>query len=235
MPVPDRALGRLFAVGVPLLFGLSLLTLFAAIILPPRRPAASTAAASEPVAVPPFRFTERSGAAVGNEDLRGKVWVASFVFTRCSGPCPEVTATMHRLQTELNLESEPDLRLVSFTMDPEHDTLDVLQRYAEKAERPAHPSKWLFLNGPEDEVHQLMKKGFRLAIERNPDAAAGPGVKYNHGTYLFVVDRKGRVRGHFDGYRGPTDATGERFAASYARLLATVRGVLGEKLPGEAL
>src|ERR1700722_8203749 len=67
-----------------------------------------------------FALTERDGSTVRKADLLGKVWVASFVFTRCTGPCPQVTATMARLQDAFR--DEPDVRLVTFTVDPENDT-----------------------------------------------------------------------------------------------------------------
>src|SRR5215470_9833230 len=80
--------------------------------------------------VPAFDLTERSGRTVSDQSLRGKVWVAAFVFTRCTGPCPQVTATMARLQKELNLARRDDLRLVTFTVDPERDQPKELQDYA---------------------------------------------------------------------------------------------------------
>src|SRR5690348_6284344 len=75
-----------------------------------------------------FALTERGGRTVTNADLAGKVWVASFVFTRCTGPCPQVTATVARAQAALR--DEPDVRLVTFTVDPQHDTADELKEYA---------------------------------------------------------------------------------------------------------
>src|SRR5581483_556163 len=78
-----------------------------------------------------FRLTERSGRTVTEQDLRGKVWVASFIFTRCTGPCPQVTSTMRRLQSELGDELQAGrVKLVTFTVDPEHDDLRKLREYA---------------------------------------------------------------------------------------------------------
>src|SRR5262245_47191060 len=69
--------------------------------------------------VPAFDLTGRGGGAVSDATLRGKVWVASFIFTRCAGNCPQVTGTMERLQKELGLARRDDVRLVTFTVDPE--------------------------------------------------------------------------------------------------------------------
>src|SRR5205085_4395139 len=105
-----------------------------------------------------FALTERGGEVVRDADLRGKVWVASFVFTRCTGPCPQVTATVARLQSEL--ADEPDLRLVTFTVDPECDGPDKLKSYAEHFR--ADPRRWLFLTGKEEDIHRLLRERFTL-------------------------------------------------------------------------
>jgi cytochrome oxidase Cu insertion factor (SCO1/SenC/PrrC family) len=218
---------RLKRLAAPVLLALAVGSLVAAFVVPvPRRdrPAATPAGGDS---VPGFTFTERSGKPVSNADLLGKVWVVSFIFTRCSGPCPAVTGTVAKLQKELNLAGTPDLRLVSFTFDPEQDTPDELQRYA--ARYQAHPDRWLFLTGPEDQLHALAKTGFKIGVTRNDAPDAKPGEKYQHTTYLAVVDRKGVIRGHFHGYNGPSDPTGEKFAGELARLTATVADCLAER------
>src|SRR5262249_7015201 len=80
--------------------------------------------------LPDFSLSERGGGTVSKADLRGKVWVASFVFTRCAGSCPQVAGTLSRLQREL--PDRPDLLLVTFTVDPERDDPGELARYAER-------------------------------------------------------------------------------------------------------
>jgi protein SCO1/2 len=139
-----------------------------------------------------------------------------------------VTQTVHDLQSSLDLAHQPDLRLVTFTMDPEHDTPDVLKKYAENPLRPAKSDRWLFLTGPEDQVRGLMRNTFKLAFEQNRDPATPPGRKYDHGTFVFVVDKKGQVRGHFDGLQGASDETGERYRDNCARLAAKVKELLAE-------
>jgi cytochrome oxidase Cu insertion factor (SCO1/SenC/PrrC family) len=231
-PVTEPRVSRVARVALPVLLGLGVLSLAAAALLPvPGRRTRPTASAPEPAEltapVPDFALTERSGKTVSAADLRGKVWVASFVFTRCTGPCPSVTATMARLQEELRLADRPDLRLVTFTFDPDTDTPDELKKYA--AHYRAHPDRWLFLTGPEDKLHALAKDGFKLGVSRSDKPAALPGEKYQHSTYLAVVDRDGMVhlRG-FHGYQGPKDTDGERYARSLADLKALVDRLLGE-------
>src|SRR5438105_12473470 len=96
-----------------------------------------------------FALTERSERPVTRADLLGKVWVAAFGFTRCTGPCPQVSGTMARLQAEL--AGQPDLRLVSFSVDPDHVTPGVLREYAQRF--GADPQRWLYLTGPRDDMY----------------------------------------------------------------------------------
>src|SRR4051812_17894802 len=115
------------------------------------RPAPSSRTAGTPdldFPVGSFSLTERSGKTVTDQDLRGKVWVASFVFTRCLGPCPAVTGTVKELAADL--KDLPDVRFVTFTVDPSRDNPGELQKYA--AKYGADPERWLFLTGPEPAV-----------------------------------------------------------------------------------
>ncbi len=148
-----------------------------------------------------FSLTERSGAKIDKADLLGKVWIASFVFTRCAGPCPQITATMARLQSELDLANNPDLRLVTFTVDPARDDPAELRKYAEHFRADA--DRWLFLTGNEREIHQLLQKSFKVAATRNEKGK--PGEEFDHSTRLVVVDKQGVIRGFFSGMAEPVD------------------------------
>lgn len=171
-----------------------------------------------------FALTERSGKTVSHTDLHGKVWVASFVFTRCTGPCPQVSATMARLQQELADKS--DLRLVTFTVDPANDDSAELKRYAEHFR--AHPERWLFLTGKEDEVRRLLTEQFKVAAIRNAKAK-GPGDEFDHSTRLVVVDRKGLIRGYYPGVRNEQSANAEQeFEAEFAALKSKITSLLQE-------
>lgn len=150
---------------------------------------------------PDFQLTERSGRTVSRDDLKGKVWIASFVFTRCAGPCPLISGNMARLQNDLADLS--DVRLVTFSVDPERDTPDVLKEYA--ARFSADPERWLFLSGDKATVHTLVEKGFRLGVSEAKGTARTPGNEFDHSTKLVLVDRQGRVRGYPDGkFAAPT-------------------------------
>lgn len=145
-------------------------------------------------AVGPFSLTERSGAIVTRDDLLGTPWVASFIFTRCSGPCPKVTSTMRRLQDRLK---NSDARLVSFSVDPEWDTPEVLTQYARDA--GADSKRWLFLTGAESSIFDLIEKSFLLSVVKAPANTAAIGMQVSHKTKLVVVDRRGRIRGFYAG------------------------------------
>lgn len=111
--------------------------------------------------VPAFSLIERSGRPLRASDLRGVVWIADFIYTRCTDTCPLQSAQMARLQAEYR--DAADLRLVSVTVDPARDTPRVLARYA--ARFGADPPRWLFLTGDKAAILHLAREGFRLGVE----------------------------------------------------------------------
>jgi cytochrome oxidase Cu insertion factor (SCO1/SenC/PrrC family) len=187
-------------------------------------PTGTMRAADISIPVPDFTLTERSGRKVSRDDLKGKVWVASFVFTRCNGPCPQVTATMARLQKELDLRNTPDLRLVTFTVDPDQDTPNELKEYA--ARYQADPERWLFLTGmPEAELHKLLHDGFKVTAQRAEKPK--PGDEFDHSSRLAVIDKQGNIRGYFDGLRA---GEGQDADADFADNLTQLRTKVAELL-----
>ena len=159
--------------------------------------------------IPDFTFTERSGKPVSRADLLGKVWAASFVFTHCTGPCPSVTATMAKLQADLDLAHNDDVRLVTFTVDPGRDGPKELRAYADNFR--AHPDRWLFVTGPEADLRQLINGGFKLLAVPSKLPNPVEGQEVDHSSFVAVIDRQGTMRGVFDGYRGPNDEGGVRY------------------------
>jgi cytochrome oxidase Cu insertion factor (SCO1/SenC/PrrC family)/uncharacterized membrane protein YozB (DUF420 family) len=178
---------------------------------------------------PEFALTERSGPTVTREDLLGKVWIASFQFTRCTGPCPQVSRTLARLQDEL--ADRRDLVLVTFTIDPEHDTREMLQLYAR--DHGADPQRWLFLTGEEEPIHRLARDGFKLHVKRRTEGDITPGTAIEHNPKLVLVDRHGQIRGYFDGLADGRMPNGqERFENDLRRLRRQVDELLAPELPG---
>jgi len=144
--------------------------------------------------LPSFTLIDHNEAAFGSEHLRGKVWIADFIFSRCAGPCPMMTSRLARLQTKLNTHDRwDDIRLVSISVDGNHDTPAVLKRYAQAAGADDH--HWLFLTGSQKDVWQLVTNGFRLPIGEDIKNASMPIF---HSQKFVLVDALGRVRGFYD-------------------------------------
>jgi len=144
--------------------------------------------------LPDFQLTDQHGDEYGSQQLEGKVWIANFIFTTCRAICPAMTARMTDLQAELfNHPRWRDLRLVSFSVDPENDTPEVLRDYA--VERAyAYQDRWRFLTGTRDELWQLCKEGFKLAVSEGGDDPEMPIV---HSDKFVLVDSEGRIRGFY--------------------------------------
>ena len=120
--------------------------------------------------VPDFSLTERSGRQVGGSDLRGKVWIANFIYTHCPDTCPLQSGQMARLQAEF--AAEGGVRLVSITVDPERDTPEVLSRYADRF--GAAPDRWLFLTGERAAIYGLARGAFRLGVVEAGEVGESP-------------------------------------------------------------
>lgn len=148
-------------------------------------------------AVPDFHLTGRDGKTVRLEDLEGKVWLADFIYTTCPGPCPMLSSRFSDLQKDL-LKSD-DVRLVSISINPDHDTPAVLQQYAEHFRAG---NNWLFLTGPKQQVRDLVGKGFMLTVMDQQDEVA----PIAHDTKLVLVDRQGMIRAFYDGANKEGDA-----------------------------
>jgi cytochrome oxidase Cu insertion factor (SCO1/SenC/PrrC family) len=164
-----------------------------------------------------FSLTERSGKTVTEKDLHGHVWVASFIFTRCTGPCPQVTSTVARLQAEL--KDLPGVRFVTFTVDPNRDDLTALREYAKS--RNADPERWLFLTGQEEVIHKLMREQFKQPVERKTGPDVQPGDEFGHSPRLVLVDKTGTIRAMCDGL--PNDHFPERFEPDIERFKNRIR------------
>jgi protein SCO1/2 len=152
-----------------------------------------TAAMGLPVigSVPDFSLTEANGTTLRRADLLGKVWIASFLFTRCGEACPLLMHHEVGLQAELPVRD--DLRLVSFSVDPDWDVPKVLTEYAHTF--GADRSRWSFLTGDKKQIYRLTIDGFRLATEEGDPAKEMPIL---HSTKLVLVDRHGAIRGYYD-------------------------------------
>lgn len=145
--------------------------------------------------IAPFTLTNQSGNVVALDDLRGKVWVADIIFTRCSGPCPQMTRRMELLQAALPKKS--GAKLITLTTDPEYDSPEVLKKYGERFN--ADFSRWQFLTGTKKQLGALAIDGLKLSAEEiKPEQRKDDSDLFVHSTYFVVVDKQGRMRGVFE-------------------------------------
>jgi protein SCO1/2 len=166
--------------------------------------------------VPEFALIERSGRQITQADLLGKVWIANFFYTECPDTCPLQSTHMAWLQDALAPES--DVRLVSISVDPEHDTPEVLAEYATRY--GADPKRWLFLTGTKDVIYRLAIEGFRIGIVEREEqvqrgagndrtwlapesawahASANPDRQLIHSSRFVLVDQQAQIRGYYHG------------------------------------
>lgn len=143
--------------------------------------------------VPDFTLINRDGQPVRRADLAGAPWVADFIFTRCGAACPMMSLRMARLEREL--PADLGVRFVSFSVDPEYDTPQVLQEYAESF---GAPGRWLFLTGDKQEIYRLSKEGFKLAVDDTTPVNEDEPIL--HSTRFVLVDGEGRIRGYYEAF-----------------------------------
>jgi len=148
--------------------------------------------------LPSFALVDQDGKPFGAAEVRGKVWVADFIFTSCSDACPRLTARMRSLQDRLDPAER--IGLLSITVDPERDTPGKLAEYARIS--GAHGALWKFVTGPQREVQRTVVNGFHVAMGRVPveatdDALRAQAFEILHGDRLVLVDAKGRLRGYY--------------------------------------
>jgi protein SCO1/2 len=157
---------------------------------------------------PTFSFTDQQGHTLSNTDLVGRVWIADFIYTTCTSVCPAITAKMVLLQRRL---SDENLRFVSFSVDPEHDTKEALTQYA-NSWRPEE-ERWLLLHTEKDTLARLAD-GMHVATEPTQD----PVNPILHSSFFFLVDAKGAVRSMYD---SNDSAALDRLVADAKQLLAS--------------
>jgi protein SCO1/2 len=140
--------------------------------------------------VPGFQLTDQTGKSITLDDLNGKIWAANFIFTRCKGPCPITILRMQELNTKLK-KARGNVELVTFTVDPEHDTPAILKAFGEQ--QGADPSSWKFLTGTPDAIQKIVVTGLLQPIAKEPDGTPA------HSTRIVLVDGEGWLRGYQDG------------------------------------
>lgn len=162
--------------------------------------------------VPGFRLVDQHGAVVSHRDLAGSPWVADLIFTRCTLSCPRMTERMRALGALLPAA----VRRVSISVDPDHDTSEVLAAYAS-----SQRADWTFLTGERQEIWELAIGGFKLGVSETPaDDPRALQEPITHSTRFVLVDDRGRIRGYYDGFDGEAVRQLVRDARRLAELAA---------------
>jgi protein SCO1/2 len=138
-----------------------------------------------------FALTNQNNTVVTLDDLRGKVWIADIIFTRCPGPCRRMTKDMARLQ-DLWPKDAP-VRFISLTSDPEYDTPAVLKRYAEGFK--AETDRWNFLTGTKQQIVDAAKNLLFVRVEKDEKDRDSVDDLFIHSTTFMIIDKRGQIRG----------------------------------------
>jgi len=144
--------------------------------------------------VPDFALTDENGAPFHRKQLDGKVWVADFIFTHCPTACPLLSKRMEKIQKRTR-QLGPAFHLVSFSVDPEHDTPVELNAYARRFH--ANPRGWSFLTGPLADVQSAVTDGFKIYFGKEK-AENADFMTIVHGEHLVLVDQRARIRGYYE-------------------------------------
>lgn len=140
--------------------------------------------------VPAFQLADQTGQSISLDDLKGKIWAANFIFTRCKGPCPITILRMQELNTKLK-KARGNVELVTFTVDPEYDTPAILKAFGDQL--GADPASWKFLTGTPEAIQKIVVTGLLQPIAKEPDGTQA------HSTRIVLVDGQGWLRGYQDG------------------------------------
>jgi protein SCO1 len=148
--------------------------------------------------IPDWILTDESGTAFLGKNLKGKIYVADFFFTRCESICPKMSTELTRVQDTFS--SEDEVQLASFSVDPTHDTPEVMKEYAKKYDAKA--GKWHFLTGTKTQIYPLAVKGYYVPVADASEydkAVKTPDETFIHSEKLILIDKEGHIRGFYDG------------------------------------
>jgi protein SCO1/2 len=159
--------------------------------------------------VPDFSLMDRHGKPFTQADVAGRIIIADFFFTRCTTICPKMSVQMQQLQLKLNDAAYDDVVFLSHTVDPEHDTPDVLDSYARRLE--ADDRRWKFLTGPARDIYRLGNAGYLLSAMEDSASAE----RFLHDSRFVLVDKERHIRGYYEG----TTAEGMNALAADLKML----------------
>lgn len=141
--------------------------------------------------IAPFQFVDQDSALVTNETFRGKIYIADFFFTSCRTICPIMKTQMLRVYD--SLKNDPDVLILSHTIDPEYDTVALLHDFANRL--GVESSKWHFVTGVQDSIYKIAQTSYfatAMADKNEPDG-------FIHSGAFLLLDKQQRIRGKYDG------------------------------------
>ncbi len=141
--------------------------------------------------IPPFTFVNQDSDTVTEKIVEGKIYVSDFFFTSCPTICPVMKRQMLKVFKEI--KANPDVMIISHTIDPEHDTPQVLHKYAE--DLGVEGKQWQFVTGPKEKIYEIGQKNYMSTAKEDKSAEGG----YIHSGAFILVDKEKHVRGMYDG------------------------------------
>ena len=164
-----------------------------------------------------FAFYNQDGRLITNKDVNGKVYVVEYFFSTCKGQCPKMTENMTKVYKAYH--GNPDVLILSHTVDPVHDTVPALKAYSRRFD--ADSKQWMFLTGDKKKLYDMARWSYLISAQ---DDTAGVSVDQDfiHDQHFVLVDRTGHIRGNSDGYDGLRPS-------SVDTLISDIRVLLDEK------
>jgi protein SCO1/2 len=142
-----------------------------------------------------FSFLDQNGKTITQKDVKGKIFVAEYFFTTCQTICPIMNKQMQRVHEAYR--GNDQVNILSFTVNPEIDTVEQMKRYAD--EHKANAEKWHFLTGEKDKLYELARKSFFVLKPAESQNLGDVGSDFIHTNNFVLVDQKMRIRGYYDG------------------------------------
>ena len=143
-----------------------------------------------------FAFVNQLGDTITKTDVTGKIYVTDYFFTTCGGICPKMTKQLQRVQAEFL--SDPNCLILSHTVNPKIDTVEVMFKYAERFE--ANHTKWWFLTGSKERLYTMARKSYLVVPDQaDPNYKHGDESDFIHTENFVLIDPEGRIRGMYDG------------------------------------
>lgn len=140
--------------------------------------------------VPAFSFTDQNGKTITNDEYSGKVYLVEFFFTTCPSICPIMNENMVKIQNKFL--GNPNVGMASFSIDPQHDTPEVLKEYA--MEKGITKPQWHLLTGDKNKIFELANTGFNLYVGESSEAEGG----FEHSGFFALIDQEGNIRSRKD-------------------------------------